>query len=251
MKWEPVAAMALVILLGLWLVWGGSTRLGLPEWRDHARLLELRLGNERGALEIVRDPAAPDSPTYRFLFRDGSSTAVMSAEELARVLPPEVFNRVVAEESNSLYRLLNITNRGSLAWIMIGLAGQVVFSCRFLVQWLVSEKQRKSTIPPVFWWLSLGGGICLFAYFAWRQDIVGVLGQSSGLVIYSRNIRLLHKQRKREQRRMEAAATASSATAPAPSAPVTAAPPGESDPPPSAGKSKSENPSEPRPIEPT
>jgi lipid-A-disaccharide synthase-like uncharacterized protein len=66
-----------------------------------------------------------------------------------------------------------------------------------LLQWFVSERKRESVIPEAFWWLSLIGGVALFAYFVWRQDIVGVLGQSSGLVIYARNIRLIYKQRKR------------------------------------------------------
>jgi hypothetical protein len=53
-------------------------------------------------------------------------------------------------------------------------------------------------IPASFWWLSLFGGVALFAYFVWRQDFVGVLGQSSGIVIYARNIRLIYKRRRRE-----------------------------------------------------
>jgi lipid-A-disaccharide synthase-like uncharacterized protein len=67
------------------------------------------------------------------------------------------------------------------------------------VQWIVSEKNRRSEVPVLFWWFSLFGGICLFAYFVWRVDIVGVLGQSTGVVIYARNLRLIHKTREREQ----------------------------------------------------
>jgi lipid-A-disaccharide synthase-like uncharacterized protein len=53
-------------------------------------------------------------------------------------------------------------------------------------------------ITPSFWWFSLLGGVCLFAYFVWRQDAVGVIGQSSGIVIYARNLRLIAKQKRRE-----------------------------------------------------
>jgi lipid-A-disaccharide synthase-like uncharacterized protein len=67
-----------------------------------------------------------------------------------------------------------------------------------MIQWIVSERQKQSVVPEAFWWLSLAGGIALFAYFAWRQDIVGVLGQTSGVVIYARNIRLIHKRRRRQ-----------------------------------------------------
>jgi len=61
----------------------------------------------------------------------------------------------------------------------------------------VSEKQRESVVPEAFWWLSLVGGVFLFVYFVWRQDIVGVLGQSSGVVIYARNLWLIRKRRRR------------------------------------------------------
>jgi len=85
-------------------------------------------------------------------------------------------------------------------WLAAGLGGNAVFASRFLIQWIVSEKERRSVIPDIFWWISLIGAVCLFAYFAWRRDIVGVLGQSSGVVIYARNLRLIHKQKRREAR---------------------------------------------------
>ncbi|TVS08108.1 MAG: lipid A biosynthesis protein [Phycisphaerales bacterium] len=112
-------------------------------------------------------------------------------------------SRVVREirgERNAVFRIFNITTYASLVWIAIGLGGQIVFSCRFLIQWIVSERKRESVIPDIFWWISLLGGVCLFVYFVWRRDIVGVLGQSTGIVIYARNIRLIHKKRRRELR---------------------------------------------------
>jgi hypothetical protein len=68
------------------------------------------------------------------------------------------------------------------------------------VQWFASEKKGQSVVPAAFWWMSLIGGVALFAYFAWRPDVVGVLGQCSGVVIYARNLRLISKHRRREER---------------------------------------------------
>ena len=75
--------------------------------------------------------------------------------------------------------------------------GQCAFFGRMMVQWVVSEKKRESVVPSAFWWMSLIGGVCLFSYFVWRVDFIGVLGQSTGVVIYARNIRLIHKQKRR------------------------------------------------------
>jgi lipid-A-disaccharide synthase-like uncharacterized protein len=106
----------------------------------------------------------------------------------------------VSTQQNWAFRLFKITSWASLVWVAIGFGGQIAFSGRMLVQWFVSEKQRQSTVPEAFWWMSLIGGMMLFAYFAWRQELVGVIGQTSGLVIYARNIRLIYKQRRRERR---------------------------------------------------
>ncbi len=75
-----------------------------------------------------------------------------------------------------------------LIWIGIGLTAQLLFSMRFLVQWVASEKARASVIPEIFWYFSLFGGIMLLAYACYRVDPVFIIGQAAGLVIYSRNI---------------------------------------------------------------
>ena len=64
-----------------------------------------------------------------------------------------------------------------------------------LVHWVISERTHASTVPEIFWWFSFIGGVCLFTYFVWRVDIVGVLGQSTGIVIYARNLKLIKKQK--------------------------------------------------------
>ena len=71
-----------------------------------------------------------------------------------------------------------------------------LFAARFLVQWIVSEKQGRSVIPLAFWYLSLFGGILLLAYAIWRQDPVFILGQSTGSLIYARNLYLIHREKK-------------------------------------------------------
>ncbi|KAA0215920.1 MAG: hypothetical protein DYG94_07065 [Leptolyngbya sp. PLA3] len=95
----------------------------------------------------------------------------------------------------------NISHWANFAWVAVGLGGQCAFFARMLVQWIVSEKSRRSQVPETFWWFSLLGGVCLFTYFVWRVDIVGVLGQSTGIVIYARNLRLIYKERRRAGRR--------------------------------------------------
>lgn len=84
-------------------------------------------------------------------------------------------------------------------WLAIGFLGQVLFSARFLVQWLASERARRSVVPIAFWWLSMGGSLVLLVYAASRRDPVIIMGQSIGLVVYSRNLILLG-ERKRSRR---------------------------------------------------
>lgn len=88
--------------------------------------------------------------------------------------------------------------------VVFGFAGQVVFMLRFLVQWLVSERRGRSTIPIAFWWISIAGGVMLFAYGWFDQDPVIILGQTLGLGIYSRNLMLIYRRRVRVRRRFGA-----------------------------------------------
>lgn len=79
---------------------------------------------------------------------------------------------------------------------IVGLIGQACFFSRFLVQWIASEKERRSVVPVVFWYLSLGGGLLILIYAIWRQEPIFVLGQSVGVFVYLRNLMLIHKKRK-------------------------------------------------------
>lgn len=93
---------------------------------------------------------------------------------------------------------LHVNSWGELWWVLVGLAGQVMFSMRFIIQWISSERARASVIPVAFWWFSLAGGVILLAYALYRRDPVFVLGQSTGLVIYSRNLWLIHAANRAE-----------------------------------------------------
>jgi lipid-A-disaccharide synthase-like uncharacterized protein len=76
-------------------------------------------------------------------------------------------------------------------WLVIGFGGQLMFSARFLVQWLASEKRRASVVPPVFWYLSIAGGLTLLMYAIYQRDPVFIAGQLTGVLIYARNLMLL------------------------------------------------------------
>jgi lipid-A-disaccharide synthase-like uncharacterized protein len=91
-------------------------------------------------------------------------------------------------------------------WLVIGFAGQGIFTARFLVQWVVSEKSRDSVVPVAFWWLSLAGGLTLLCYAVHKEDPVIIVGQSMGVFIYVRNLMLVAKgKRKAEKHRRRAA----------------------------------------------
>src|SRR5215203_2376633 len=88
--------------------------------------------------------------------------------------------------------------RNANLWMAIGFLGQAIFTARFLVQWVVSEKKR---VPVAVWWLSLFGGMTLLSYAISRHDPVIIVGQGMGLIVYVRNLMLVGKARRRADRR--------------------------------------------------
>lgn len=82
-----------------------------------------------------------------------------------------------------------------IVWIGVGLLGQALFGSRFLVQWIASERRGRSHIPLAFWYLSIAGGATLLAYAIYRADPVFILGQSTGVFIYARNLYLIQHDR--------------------------------------------------------
>ena len=79
-------------------------------------------------------------------------------------------------------------------WLAIGLLGQALFSARFLVQWIASERKKESVVPTQFWYFSVGGGLTLLLYAIYRRDPVFIIGQGEGLFVYARNLYFIHKR---------------------------------------------------------
>ncbi len=82
------------------------------------------------------------------------------------------------------------------AWILVGFLGQALFSMRFLIQWIYSEKKKRSVIPLAFWFFSLAGGLTLLSYAIYRRDPVFIAGQAAGVFIYTRNLQLIAREKK-------------------------------------------------------
>ena len=80
--------------------------------------------------------------------------------------------------------------------LIVGFVGQGLFSARFLIQWVVSEKKQESVIPLPFWYFSLLGGITLFIYAFSKKDLVIMVGQGTGIFIYTRNLYLIYRKRR-------------------------------------------------------
>ena len=78
-------------------------------------------------------------------------------------------------------------------WVLIGFVGQFVFGARFIVQWIASEREKRSHVPVQFWYLSLVGGAVTTVYAIHRRDPVFIVGQASGLIVYIRNLMLIRR----------------------------------------------------------
>lgn len=190
--------MAGMILLGLWLTLPPSLSR-----TPGATTFEVNFGAD--ALVTVEqlppgvpggDPAIP-GPQYRFLDLPGGPSPWMDGAAFERELA------VQGEGMASkpwLLRALKVSSWAGVLWFLVGLAGQMMFFGRMFVQWVTAERKRQVVIPPSFWWMSLLGGLMLFTYFVWRREPIGVLGQSTGIVIYARNIRLIGKEKRRTAR---------------------------------------------------
>jgi lipid-A-disaccharide synthase-like uncharacterized protein len=147
----------------------------------------------------VELPGAKDNVMLVHL-KDGSLAFIVKrlGPGTDRLLTPDEFaNLLYRTRTNGgwLESIFNITSPIGFAWVTLGLLGQLVFTARMLVQWIASERSGRSVIPVAFWWLSLGGAVMLVIYFVWRRDIVGVLGQATGLFVYARNLVLIRRSR--------------------------------------------------------
>ena len=175
-----VVAFALVVVAAAGLRW--MQREAPPGSDPNAVTITIRVDGALDRAQLMRNADG----THSYLLRqyDGT-TSILSPEALAQ--------RIYAQEHsrNLLAYVFNISTPAGIVWVMIGLGGQLLFTGRMLVQWVTSERERRSVIPAAFWWMSLGGAIMLLSYFLWRHDIIGILGQSFGLIVYIRNLHLM------------------------------------------------------------
>lgn len=81
-------------------------------------------------------------------------------------------------------------------WLLLGFSGQLFFTSRFLMQWLASERQKRSVIPVSFWILSIVGSLMLLIYSIYRKDPVFIIGQCFGFIVYGRNLYFIYVNRK-------------------------------------------------------
>jgi len=188
MKPGPIIAMVAMICVGMALVLSPSLK---KSSYDHI----VRIGSIELMVQKTDTGFVFTSPAE--LARLGE----LDAEQYAQVIREQVdaWNARPKFERTML-GFFKITSWRNFVWIAIGLIGQCAFFGRMMVQWITSEKNQKSIVPAAFWWMSLLGGACLFTYFVWRVDFIGVLGQSTGIVIYARNLRLIHKHKRRSAR---------------------------------------------------
>ena len=114
-----------------------------------------------------------------------------------QLAPLEFSERLHREQASrgALEAALNVSSPVGFAWVALGFLGQLLFTGRMLVQWFASEQSRRSVVPEAFWWMSLVGASMLLAYFVWRRDPVGVLGQATGWFVYVRNLWFLRTAR--------------------------------------------------------
>ena len=94
-----------------------------------------------------------------------------------------------------MFNFFNSLNQIEIIFLIIGFLGQGLFASRFIVQWIYSEKKGVSTIPIIFWYLSIFGGLGLLKYAIFRKDPVIISGQLFGIFIYLRNLILIYKKK--------------------------------------------------------
>jgi lipid-A-disaccharide synthase-like uncharacterized protein len=81
-------------------------------------------------------------------------------------------------------------------WVLLGVIAQAMFTMRFVVQWLASERAGRSVIPTAFWIFSIFGGALLLVYALYRKDAVFIAGQAFSFFVYARNLYFVTRDRK-------------------------------------------------------
>ena len=109
----------------------------------------------------------------------------------------------LAADPHWLLQILLVESWPAAMLAVFGLAAQALFMSRMMVQWAASERAGRSVVPTAFWWLSIVGATMLLTYGVLRQDIVIILAQSFGFIVYARNLMLIAKERRAETAEME------------------------------------------------
>jgi lipid-A-disaccharide synthase-like uncharacterized protein len=143
----------------------------------NATRTDIKLADARQQVYLRRDPQG--KLTYLIRHPDGIVEPI-SSDQLAEQL--------YHAGNAGWFSLLGSSSATVLFWLGVGLFGQLLFTGRMVVQWLASERKGTSVVPPMFWWMSLVGSLLLLAYFLWRRDPIGLLGQAFGSFVYLRNI---------------------------------------------------------------
>tara|TARA_B100000963_G_scaffold274549_1_gene242765 strand:+ start:180 stop:479 length:300 start_codon:yes stop_codon:yes gene_type:complete len=97
-----------------------------------------------------------------------------------------------------MFEYFNNLSSLEIIFLIIGFIGQGLFASRFIFQWIYSEKIGKSSIPIIFWYLSIFGGLGLLIYAIFRKDPVIIVGQIFGIFIYTRNLILIYRKKKND-----------------------------------------------------
>lgn len=192
---RPLGAFVVAATIALFLA---SSALAQPHEQVNSvgtrTSIQVHLEGFAKTAEVVR---APDGEVYFDLRAEDGRRLRLTPDELAERLASEPAMRPWWA------KVLNISSARSLVWVVLGFLGQLLFTGRMLVQWVTSERLGRSVVTSVFWWLSLAGATLLVAYFVWRRDIVGVLGQAFGWIVYVRNLRLLSLTANRAKSRLD------------------------------------------------
>lgn len=104
---------------------------------------------------------------------------------------------MLAEVSHTVGEYLYNVFVLKLSWgVLVGIVGQLMFTMRFLVQWIASERAKRSVVPVAFWFFSIAGGVVLFVYALAIRDPVFIVGQGAGVFIYLRNLYFVYRERR-------------------------------------------------------
>lgn len=182
------ASLALLLLLAI-AITGALRYYAKLRQTESAQNHVFQLSDRLSSLQTVEIPGGG----IRFRFEADGREILQTPEEFALEIRQNEERRA---KGGWFFRVFDITGSSGIFWVMLGLVGQLAFTGRMIVQWLVSEKRGKSVVPNIFWWMSLIGSSLLIAYFLWRVDVVGVLGQATGWFIYIRNLRMIYRQGK-------------------------------------------------------